>query len=85
MQKKPPKSAEEIDLEIARKTLRAVARSGKNEWARIGASKALAALASSDKVDRESPGKKANAIAKAKQLVATKFQPRKPRVVVNNG
>ncbi len=83
--RRPTKTPEEQDLEIARKTLRAVAQRGKLEFARVAAAKALAALATGEKGDEELPGKKASAVAKAKQLVATKFQPRKPRVVVNNG
>ena len=85
MQKRPSKTPEERDLETARRTLRAVARNGKLEFARVAAAKALAAIATGDKVDEEAPGKKASAVAKAKQLAAGKFAPRKPRVVVNNG
>ena len=85
MPKRSQRTPEELDLEIARKTLRDVAKNGKLEFAKVAAAKALAAIATGDKVDADSAGKKEKAVAAAKKLAAGKFSPRKPKLVVNNG
>lgn len=73
-----------MDIEIARGVLRDIAKNGRLEYARVRAAKVLATMATGDKAEHAAIGKKEQAVAKAKKLVAGKFAPRKPKLVVNN-